>query len=285
MTHDGNRADTRPTRPRRRGLGRGAVAVGLVLGLSGLLFTVNARSTSAGEARHPQDLRELTEQKAATVERLSLEVDALRSQVETLAAEQNALAGLPVVTAGAGALVAGGSVPVAGRGLVVRLDDAPVDSRREDVNPDMLVVHQQDIQSVMNALWAGGAEAMGLMDQRVVSTTGVQCQGNVLRLHGRMYSPPFVITAVGDPDLLRAALDDDLAVSSYIRDAGELGLGWHVEDRTDLALPAYSGATELTWAHVPDDVEVLPGLPAATTTGDDALAGDALAGDAAEAEL
>ncbi|MBD7918720.1 DUF881 domain-containing protein [Cellulomonas sp. Sa3CUA2] len=255
-------AAVRAPRTRRQSLGRGAASVGLVLGLSGLMFTVNARSTADDAERHPQDLRELTQKQALTVERLSGEVDELRSQVESLTAEQNTLAGRPSVTAPAGDLVEGGSVPVAGRGLTVTLDDAPVDVRREDMNPDLLVVHQQDIQSVMNALWAGGAEAMGLMDQRVVSTTGVQCQGNVLRLHGRMYSPPFVITVIGDPERLRAALETDTAVRSYVRDAGELGLGWSVEDRASVELPAYSGATELSWARVPDDVEVLPGLPA-----------------------
>lgn len=258
-------ADPRAPRARRRYPVRGALAVGLVLGLSGLMFTVNARSAGADEARHPQDLRELTQKQASTVERLSGEVDALRSEVETLTAEQNALAGRPAVTPAAGDLVEGGSTPVSGTGLTVSMDDAPVDTRREDVNADLLVVHQQDIQSVMNALWAGGAEAMGLMDQRVVATTGVQCQGNVLRLHGRMYSPPFVITVVGDPEQLRAALDADPAVRSFVRDAGELGLGWRVEDRPTVDLPAYSGATELTWARVPDDVEVLPGLPAQAT--------------------
>ncbi|MCM0641004.1 DUF881 domain-containing protein [Cellulomonas wangsupingiae] len=270
---------TPPSRgPRRRGLARGAGAVGLVLGMSGMLFTVNARSAGADDARHPQDLQELTQQQAATVERLSAEVDELRAEVEALTAEQNALAGRPEVDPDPGEVVAAGSSPVTGRGLVVSLDDAPVDTRRDDVNADLLVVHQQDIQSVMNALWAGGAEAMGLMDQRVVSTTGVQCQGNVLRLHGRMYSPPFVITVVGDPGQLRNALGEDPAVRSYVRDAGELGLGWEVEDRDSVELPAYSGATELSWAQVPDDVEVLPGLPAPAPTvptdgGDDAKAG------------
>ncbi|MCC2313491.1 DUF881 domain-containing protein [Cellulomonas xiejunii] len=253
-------SDLRAPRARRGGLWRGAASVGLVLGLSGLMFTVNARSSGDDEARHPQNLRELAQKQATTVQQLSAEVDELRSEVERLTAEQNALAGRPVVTTGAGDLVAGGSTPVTGPGLRVMLDDAPFDVRHEDVRPDLLVVHQQDIQAVMNALWAGGAEAMGLMDQRVVSTTGVQCQGNVLRLHGRMYSPPFVITAIGDPDTLRASLADDAAVSTYVRHASELGLGWDVETRDTLNLPAYSGATELTWARVPSDVEVLPGV-------------------------
>ncbi|WP_276800193.1 DUF881 domain-containing protein [Cellulomonas iranensis] len=266
MTHDAHsdaqdtaRTIAAPPRARIAGMRRGAVAVGLVLGLSGLLFTVNARAADAGDGRHPQNLAELTQQQAANVERLSVEVDTLRAQVQSLTAEQDALAGRPGAQPLPAQLVEGGSAPVTGRGLVIQLDDAPADTRRDDVRADLLVVHQEDIQTVMNALWAGGAEAMGLMDQRVVATTGVQCQGNVLRLHGRMYSPPFVVTAVGDPDRLRAALEDDPAVRTYVRQSGELGLGWHVESKDRLELPAYSGATELNWAQVPDDVDVLPG--------------------------
>ena len=91
--------------------------------------------------------------------------------------------------------------PWSGPGVTVRLEDAPTDSpRRDEVSPDVLVVHQQDLQAVMNALWAGGAEAMELMDQRVISTSAFQCVGNVLKLHGRLYSPPYVVRAIGDPD-------------------------------------------------------------------------------------
>lgn len=243
-------------------IARGALAVGLVLALSGLMFTVNARASADGGSRHPQNLAELSQQEAATVERLSSEVDTLRAAVERLTEQQNAAAGLTPEPPTAGQLVAGGTVPVTGPGLTVVLDDAPVESRRTDVNPDLLVVHQQDLQSVMNALWAGGAEAMGLMDQRVIATSAFRCVGNVLRLHGRIYSPPYVVQVVGDPVRLRAALAASPAVAGYVRDAGDLGLGWSVQDQSTVELPAYSGATELTWADVPDGVDVLPGLPA-----------------------
>lgn len=250
-----------PAVARRRRARRGAAAVGAVLALSGVLFTVSARTADAGPARHAQDLGELSRQQAANVERMSAEVDALRAEVERLAAEQNALAGYAVPTPSAGDLVAGGSVPVVGPGLTVVLDDAPADVQNETVNGDVLVVHQQDLQAVMNALWAGGAEAMTLMDQRVVSTSAFWCVGNVLRLHGRVYSPPYVVRAIGDPDELRAGLDGSPAVRAYQRHSVEVGLGWEVGESDRLELPAYSGATELTSARVPADVEVLPGLP------------------------
>ena len=85
------------------------------------------------------------------------------------------------------------------------LADAPRSADRvlpEDASPDDLVVHQQDVQAVVNALWPGGAEAMQIMDQRVITTSAVRCVGNTLILQGRVYSPPFQITAIGDPQRL-----------------------------------------------------------------------------------
>ncbi|MET0788835.1 MAG: DUF881 domain-containing protein [Cellulomonas sp.] len=249
----------------RRVIARGTLSVALVLALSGALFAANAKFARASGERHPQDLRELAQVETERVTRLSTEVDGLRADVDALTADENAAAGTVVGTPSEGYLVEGGVVPVTGPGLTVELDDAPADSpRREDVSPDVLVVHQQDLQAVMNALWAGGAEAMELMDQRVISTSAVRCVGNVLRLHGRLYSPPYVVRAIGNPADLRKALNAAPAVQSYLRDAADVGLGWSVTDAQEpLELPAYSGSTELTSASVPDGVEVLPGLEAA----------------------
>ena len=96
---------------------------------------------------------------------------------------------------------------VHGPALTVVLSDAPkeeIDRAVEngEVTADQLVVHQQDIQAVVNALWAGGAEAMTLQKQRVISTTGIKCVGNTVVLHGVPYAPPYEITAIGDLDAL-----------------------------------------------------------------------------------
>lgn len=252
---------------RARGVvARGTLSVALVLALSGALFAANAKFARASGDRHPQDLRELAQVETERVARLSTEVDSLRAVVDDLSAAQNA--GLPVGEPSTGYLVEGGVLPVTGPGVTVRLEDAPADSpRREDADLDALLVHQQDLQAVINALWAGGAEAMSLMDQRVISTSAFQCVGNVLKLHGRVYSPPYVVRAIGNPDDLRDGLDASPAVQLYVRDAAEVGLGWSVTDADEpLELDAYSGATELSAATVPDGVEILPGLEAAEET-------------------
>ncbi|ROS26211.1 DUF881 domain-containing protein [Cellulomonas sp. PhB150] len=248
----------------RRSVARGTVSVAVVLALSGALFAANAKFAQAsGGDRHPQDLDDLARVELGRVDSLTSEVDALHTDVDALAASANEATGTTVGTPSAGYLIESGSTEVTGPGLTVRLDDAPSDSpRRDDIAPDVLVVHQQDLQSVMNALWAGGAEAMALMDQRVISTSAFRCVGNVLRLHGLLYSPPYEVRAIGDPDALRAALDADPMVDAYQRDASEVGLGWDVSSGS-LDLPAYAGATELTSASVPKGTPILPGLPAA----------------------
>lgn len=218
--------------------------------LAGLLFVVSA--DDAHGARRPQDLVEFVRAKTDQVVRQAGQVDALRAQVDALTAAVADPPGPPSLEV----QLAAGSVAVTGPGLVVTLDDAPTTAARDDLSPDVLVVHQQDLQAVVNALWAGGAEAVALQDQRIVATTSVQCVGNVLRLGGRVYSPPYTVSAIGDPDALRAALDASPAVGAYQRDAQEVGLGWSVRSDT-VTLPAYSGATGLVYAQTPPGTDVL----------------------------
>jgi uncharacterized protein YlxW (UPF0749 family) len=247
----------------RARLRRGTVSVTVVLALSGALFAANAKQAHSSAAeRRPDDLAGLTQAELARVDSLTGEVDALRAQVDELSEAANEAAGNQVVPPAVRFRVESGVLPVTGPGLTVTLDDAPPDQAGlPDVNPDVLVVHQQDLQAVMNALWAGGAEAMSLMDQRVVSTSAFRCVGNVLRLQGQVYSPPYRVRAVGDPARLRQALEASAEVSAYRADAATVGLGWDVDDEDALALPAYAGVTELEHADVPPGTPVLPGLP------------------------
>ena len=104
------------------------------------------------------------------------------------------------------------------------MSDAPRDADGNypaGVDPDDLVVHQQDVQSVVNAMWAGGAEAMSIMDVRVISTSAVRCVGNTLLLDGQVFSPPFKITAIGEPTAMHNALESAEGVRQF-RDAVQL---------------------------------------------------------------
>src|SRR4029434_10732928 len=118
----------------------------------------------------------------------------LREEVDHLSAAQNEPDRLPQPDRQS---IVAGLTAVAGPAVTVTLSDAPASVVADGIDPDLLVVHQQDIQAVVNALWSGGAEAMTIQGQRVVSTTGIKCVGNVVILHGVPYSPPYRISAIG----------------------------------------------------------------------------------------
>jgi uncharacterized protein YlxW (UPF0749 family) len=146
---------------------------------------------------------------------------------------------------------AAGLTAVEGPALRVSLSDAPRDADGNyplGVDPDDLVVHQQDVQSVVNAMWAGGAEAMMIMDQRVLTTSAVRCIGNTLLLQGRTYSPPFVVTAIGDADAMTAQLAVEPGVRLFARYVDKFKLGYDVQPVDSVQLPAYDGPVRMTSA-------------------------------------
>jgi len=228
------------------------VAAPLAFATAGILFATSAGASHGADLRGGarSDLPDLIRAEQRRADETSQRVDRLRAEIEAgtaragatdrrVAAEQRRSESLGL---------AAGTVPVSGPGLQVTLSDAPRSSDRllpENATPDDLVVHQQDVQAVVNALWTGGAEAMQIMDQRVITTSAVRCVGNTLILQGRVYSPPFRITAIGDPQRLSDALDAAPGVQTFRYYVDTFGLGYEVERRTDVHLPAYDGSLDL----------------------------------------
>lgn len=227
------------------------VASAAILIAAGALFGASAVASGGQDLRAERAtaLSDLIREQSRDLAELQQEVTALTAEVDALASEAG---GTPEGAAARQRIAANqalaGQTPVTGTGLRVTLDDAPPESRELDVLPDDLVVHQQDVQAVVNALWRGGASAMQIMDQRVIATSAVRCVGSTLILQGRVYSPPFSITAIGDPDRLRSALDADPQVSTYRSWVEFVGLGYLVEPLSEVTIPAYSGALDVTGA-------------------------------------
>ena len=98
-----------------------------------------------------------------------------------------------------------GVTPVKGRGVQVTMNDSSY-NKQENVDQNAYLVHAEDILSVINELNVGGAEAIEINGQRIVSTSSVRCAGSVVNVNGVKIAAPFVITAIGDPDILESAL-------------------------------------------------------------------------------
>jgi uncharacterized protein YlxW (UPF0749 family) len=141
--------------------------------------------------------------------------------------------------------------PVHGPGLVVVLNDAQRDANGRfprDATPDDLVVHQQDIDGVLNAMWSAGAEAIQMQDQRIIATSVVRCVGNTLLLNGRTYSPPYSITAIGNAAAMQAALDTAPLVTLYKQYVVRFGLGYREDVKPDVQLVGHSEPVRLHFA-------------------------------------
>lgn len=146
---------------------------------------------------------------------------------------------------------AAGLDSVHGPGLVVTLSDAQRDADGlfpPDASPDDLVVHEQDIQAVVNALWSSGAEAIDIQGQRIIAASAVRCVGNTLLLDGRTYSPPYVIGAIGDAAAMQEALATAPLVELYQRYVVRFGLGYQEDVVADLDIAGYSGPLRMRYA-------------------------------------
>lgn len=215
---------------------------------AGLMLTTGALAANGADLRPNQttDLIDLVREESARNADLVAQVGRLRSSVDQLAQNASTTA---AGDAGLGELSQGAALTaVKGPAVTVTLTDAPLSVKPAGVADELLIVHQQDIQAVANALWAGGAEAMTIQGQRVTSRTGIKCVGNTVVLHGVPYAPPYVITAIGDQSKLQAALADSDYLRTYREYVTAYRLGYTQEAQDEVTLPGFQGSVELAHA-------------------------------------
>ncbi|MDK3255123.1 DUF881 domain-containing protein [Blastococcus capsensis] len=225
---------------------------------AGLLFATSGRTAQGTDLRAGDvtELSQLIEEREAAVTRQGRQLAGLQDRVQLLteqaASRDGAVAEAQAV--GSAGAVPAGLVPVSGAGVVITLDDAPQrpdGSLPGNARADDLVIHQSDVQAVVNAVWAAGADGVAVMDQRLISTSAVRCVGNTLLLQGRTYSPPFVVTAVVDAAAVEAALEASPQVGILEQAADAFGLTFEVRDRPEVTVPAYDGGLTLQYAGAP----------------------------------
>ena len=216
--------------------------------LMGFVAILAVRSRAADpEARLPRryQLAALIERQRQTTANLQHQVEDLRRQVEQLragragqrqdVADREARITDASATAGLSAL--------RGAGLKVTLDDSDLDRSKLDpsikANVNDLVIHSQDVQAVVNALWRSGSEAVAVNGQRLVTTSAVLCVGNTLLVNGSVFSPPYEVLGIGAD---REKFDADRLVKRLHADADAFGLRFSVSSDDHLKVPAYTGA-------------------------------------------
>ena len=228
---------------------RWPLAVVAIFVLSGFVFVASSVSADGSDLRPSgTDVGSLLKDRSDRVDDRRVEARMLREDIDALSNSVDD-ADLKKQLARADKLrdVTGLST-VVGAGMSVTLTDAPRSVEVPGLDPNVLVVHQQDIQAFVNALWSGGARAITLQGERLISTTGIKCVGSTVVLDGVPYSPPYVIKAVGDPAALDYALSTSPEVKTYSDYVTTYGLGLKVETRDELTAKPYAGTIGLKYA-------------------------------------
>jgi uncharacterized protein YlxW (UPF0749 family) len=137
-----------------------------------------------------------------------------------------------------------GTSAVTGAGLEVRLSD----SRREpetDADRESLSIQDVDLQLVVNALWAAGAEAVAVNGQRLVSTSPIRAAGETITVNFRPLVPPYKIETVGGAE---KEFERSAVARRFRQWAEDYGLGFSAKARSKVVVPAYLGTLQLSSA-------------------------------------
>ena len=220
---------------------------------AGLLLSATHGVSAGGEIRRGDAPRlvDMVRRTQSSVDQLTARRDELDSSIAAIHGRSAGTALSAMQRRAAELSRSAGLAAQHGPGLVVTLTDAQRDANGRfprDAAPDDLVVHQQDIQGVLNALWSAGAEAIQMQDQRIVATSAPRCVGNTLLLAGHTYSPPYVLTAIGDAAAMQAALAAAPTVVLYRQYVLRFGLGYSERVEPDVRVAAAEGPDRLRYA-------------------------------------
>ena len=231
-------------------------AVLVVVGFLTLVASRGVEDTRRGTEARRAGLVRLIRERQGEVDELGRTLVALRTEVLSARRRLSDRAAADARRVRIVQLQAG-TVPMAGGGLEVTLSDS---DREVDDPADRaaLAVHDVDLQLVVNALWASGAEAVAVNGQRLVATSPIRAAGETITVNFRPLVPPYEIAAIG---ARKDAFERTEVGERYRRFAEDLGFGFKVEARRRLSVPAFLGTLQLSAAQAGD--EPAPGAPGA----------------------
>lgn len=143
------------------------------------------------------------------------------------------------------ARVEAGVTNVSGPGIEVTLNDSNI-AFQVGENPSLYVLHDEDVLRIINELKAAEAEALSINGQRLLATSEIRCIGPTILVNkNKRLVPPYVITAIGDPDKMIGALKMRGGVIEQLQ---VFGIQVNVKKLSSVTVPAYNGSTTFDYA-------------------------------------
>lgn len=227
---------------RTRGAQATIAAVCLVLGI---MLAIQFKTTTTYNEQYPQERVEVLAEKlkTATSERdaMAEEILSLRSQLKNVRENNQAMADLQDELQKSSLFA--GLLPVKGPGITLTVNDIPRNLQNGD-NPNNFIVHDQDLLFLVNELKASGAEAISVNGERITAMSEIRCAGTMILVNTNRIAPPFVIKAIGNPDMLVSGLE---LQGGWLGTMKLLGYPTHLQKSTKIELDAYNGKIKFSY--------------------------------------
>lgn len=131
-----------------------------------------------------------------------------------------------------------GQTEVSGPGLIIRLNEDREVNSSEVIDISKYLVHEEDLLYIVNELFNCGADAISINDQRIIGTSSILCDGNIIRVNGEMVGVPITIKAIGSPEGMEGAL---LRPGGYLQLMANEGVKASTERSENITIPKYEG--------------------------------------------
>lgn len=218
---------------------KGKLTVAAVFMVLGFMLSAQYRVTESQKSVRQERVQDLTDRLKAQ----EAENKKLQKEIEEF--KKNAASRISDSELGHLHLLAG-TTPVVGKGVEIVMDDSKVPTKAGE-NPNLYILHDEDLLRVLNELRASGAEAIALNEQRIVSTTEIRCAGPTVSVNNVRVAAPYSLKAIGDPKTLSSAL----RIKGGVVDTFQFwGIEVKITEKDNVKIPALKVRSALEYAKV-----------------------------------
>jgi len=221
------------------------ISIAVVCVILGIMLSVQFKTTGYYRATL---VPERTEDLAAQITTVKKEKEALEQKAASLEEQikntkNNDQARADLQKEFQDAKLSVGLLPVEGPGVKITLTDNPK-TLEPGEDPNDLLIHEDNLLMVVNDLKAAGAEAISINDQRVTAMSEIRCAGPMIVVNQVRIGPPFVLLAVGNPDVLENSMTQKSGNLSALQ---FMGIQASIEKAEKLRIPGFKGIVRMDY--------------------------------------
>jgi len=228
----------------------GLMCLVLTYGIAVQIKTVNGTGTTVSTNSSENELRDAVLKEKEKYDNLYKELEYMENQLEVERA--NSTQNNEELTDLENSIKEGnkilGASEVTGQGIMITVNDNQKISLNSWLaDPNLLLVHDTDLLHIVNELKNAGAEAISINEQRIVTTTAIECDGNVIKINGEKIAAPFEIKAIGVPEALISICRFGGYVD-YLEEERFLDVTVKTFDKDKITIPKYTGVMKFEYA-------------------------------------